>query len=107
MNVLAILTKNIDSLNETYNVAAGERTTLNDLSKYLKKELSFHDSRINQIEIINGPERLGDIPHSWASIEKAKNKLNYNQLILLVRESVRLLIGILIITNNLYIFEKF
>ena len=78
MNVLAILTKNIDSLNETYNVAAGERTTLNDLSKYLKKELSFHDSRINQIEIINGPERLGDIPHSWASIEKAKNKLNYN-----------------------------
>jgi UDP-N-acetylglucosamine 4-epimerase len=45
---------------------------------YLKKYLSELDSSISDIEIIHGPNRLGDIPHSLASIEKAKSLLNYN-----------------------------
>jgi UDP-N-acetylglucosamine 4-epimerase len=60
------------------NVAYGDRNTLNDLMKYLKEYLSEFDSKISNIEIIHGPNRAGDIPHSHASIDKAKKNLNYN-----------------------------
>ncbi len=43
-----------------------------------KKHLSLHDPKIANVEIIHGPNRVGDIPHSLASIEKAKKMLNYN-----------------------------
>jgi UDP-N-acetylglucosamine 4-epimerase len=44
----------------------------------LKEYLAEFNSEISEIQIIHGPERLGDIPHSHASIEKAKNLLGYN-----------------------------
>ena len=44
----------------------------------LKKYLSVFDSAIGEIETIYGPNRLGDIPHSLASIDKAKKLLGYN-----------------------------
>ena len=50
---------------------------MNDLVVYLKKYLSEFDPKISQIEVINGPIRVGDIPHSHASIKKAKENLNY------------------------------
>lgn len=78
MNLLAILTESKTALNQVYNTAAGDRTTLLDLISYLKKNLSKLDPEINNIKIIHGPERLGDIPHSLASIVKAKKLLNYN-----------------------------
>lgn len=78
MNELAMLTQNPEAVNTVYNTAFGDRTTLNDLVKYLKEYLSDFDSKIADVEVIHGPNRAGDIPHSLASIDKAKTMLNYN-----------------------------
>lgn len=77
MNEKAMLTTNPEALNTVYNTAVGDRTTLNDLVNYLKEYLSEFDSAIKNIATIHGPERAGDIPHSLASIEKAKQLLAY------------------------------
>ena len=78
-NLLSLVTTNKKAINTVYNVAYGERNTLNDLKRYLKEYLSEFDSKILNIEFIYGPNRAGDIPHSHASIEKAKENLNYNR----------------------------
>ena len=77
-NLLAVSTNNPAAVNTVYNVAYGERTTLNQLVEYLKEYLSEFDSEIKTIEIIHGNYRAGDIPHSLASIDKAKQLLDYN-----------------------------
>ena len=78
MNLLAMLTDNPQAVNQIYNTACGERTTLNQLFDYLKENLSQFDKEIVDIQPIYGSTRLGDIPHSLASIEKAKKLLGYN-----------------------------
>jgi UDP-N-acetylglucosamine 4-epimerase len=78
MNELALTTTNPDSLNNIYNTAFGDRTTLNELVTIIRDELSVYDSKIGTIQITYGPERIGDVHHSLASIEKAKRLLNYN-----------------------------
>ncbi|MBR5957594.1 MAG: SDR family oxidoreductase, partial [Salinivirgaceae bacterium] len=78
MNLLAMLTDNPQAVNQIYNTACGERTSLNQLFDYLKENLSQFDKEIADIQPIYGPTRLGDIPHSLASIEKAKKLLGYN-----------------------------
>ena len=78
MNELAITTQNKEALNTVYNTAFGDRVTLNEMVQSLKKYLSDYDSSIANIEIVYGPNRVGDIPHSLASIEKAKQLLKYN-----------------------------
>ncbi len=78
MNELAMTTNNPFAVNTVFNTAFGDRTTLNDMVFYLKEYLSEFDSTIADIKIIHGPNRAGDIPHSLASIEKAKTILNYN-----------------------------
>ena len=78
MNELAMLTDNVDAINTVYNTAYGDRITLNEMVSYLKMYLSDFDSKISDISIIHGPNRIGDIPHSLASIEKANRLLNYN-----------------------------
>ena len=77
-NLLSLATTNKKAINTIYNVAYGERNTLNDLMSYLKVYLSEFNSNISNVEVIYGPNRAGDIPHSHASINKAKEKLNYN-----------------------------
>jgi UDP-N-acetylglucosamine 4-epimerase len=77
MNVLAMATENPEAINTVYNTAYGDRTTLNDLIASLKKYLSEFDPAIASIETIYGLNRVGDIPHSLASIDKAKNLLGY------------------------------
>ena len=71
-NMRSLFTENEDATNEIYNVACGERTTLN--------QLWAHISEINQTNMPakHGEHRSGDIPHSLANIEKAKSKLGYN-----------------------------
>jgi len=78
INELAMTTQNPEAINKVYNVAFGDRTTLNDLTKYLKELLSQYDPKIADIDVIYGSFREGDIPHSQANIEKAKKLLNYN-----------------------------
>ena len=78
MNELAITVQNTEAVNTVYNTAYGDRTTLNDMVFYLKKYLSEFDVAIADVEVIHGPNRVGDIPHSLASIDKAKKLLNYN-----------------------------
>ena len=78
MNMLAITTTNEDALNTVYNVAFGDRTTLLELTTLLKEHLSAFDDSIKNIEIKHRENRVGDIPHSLASVEKAKRLLNYN-----------------------------
>ena len=77
-NFLSLETNNKNSLNTVYNVAYGERNTISDLANYLKEYLSEFNPKISNIDIIYGPNRPGDIPHSHASINKAKENLNYN-----------------------------
>ena len=77
MNELAALTNYKNALNQIFNTAFGKSSTLNELLNYLKYNLSKYDSKINDIPNLYGPERKGDIPHSLASIEKAKQLLNY------------------------------
>lgn len=78
MNIRAMLTNRSDARNKVYNVACGDRTDLLTLAETIKKGLSKFDSKIAQIEIKFGPERKGDVPHSQASIERAKEFLGYN-----------------------------
>lgn len=78
MNFLAIETENPKAVNQIYNTAFGESTTLNQLVEYLKEFLMDYDSEIKNIEVHHGPVRTGDIPHSLASVEKAKKLLGYN-----------------------------
>ena len=77
INVLAITTQNKEALNQVYNTAVGNRTTLVELVNYLKTYLSVFDSKIADIEVEYGPSRKGDIPHSLASIDKAMGLLAY------------------------------
>ena len=77
MNHLALTTENSLALGQVFNTAVGERNNLNQLCIYLKKYLSVYDTKIADIEIIYGPARKGDIAHSLACIDKAKNLLGY------------------------------
>ena len=77
MNELAMLSDNPGATNTVYNTAYGDRTTLNQMVTLLKDYLSKFDSKIAEVEIVYGPNRAGDIPHSLASIDKAKRLLHY------------------------------
>lgn len=77
MNLLALSTNKPEAVNTVYNTAFGEHTTLNQLVAYLKEFLSEFDPEIGKVEAIHGPNRAGDIPHSLASIDKARKLLGY------------------------------
>ena len=78
MNLLALTTPNKEALNQVYNTAVGDRTNLVELTQLLKKYLSQYDPEIAGVEVKHGPNRPGDIPHSLASVEKAKNLMGYD-----------------------------
>jgi UDP-N-acetylglucosamine 4-epimerase len=77
MNELAMTTTSELAVNTVYNTAYGDRNTLNKLVDYLKESLSKYDPEIANISSEYGPQRAGDIPHSLASIDKAKELLGY------------------------------
>ena len=78
MNELAMLTNKPEAINTVYNTAYGDRTTLSQLVQLLKVNLAQFDPKIAEVEVLHGPNRAGDIPHSLASIEKAKRNLGYH-----------------------------
>lgn len=80
MNLLALTTENKEAVNQIYNTAYGDSTTLVELIELLKSYLSAYNAEIANIEIIHGPKRAGDIPHSLASIDKAAHLLGYKPL---------------------------
>jgi len=77
-NHLAAIVSNKAALNQVYNVAHGERTSLNQLFAYIREMAGNFDRKILKIKPVYGPERGGDIPHSLASIEKARRLLGYS-----------------------------
>ena len=78
MNIRAMVSNNPEAVNTVYNVAFGERTDLNELVGLLKDYLSNFDKEISNLNAEYGPKRQGDVPHSLASIEKAKKLLGYD-----------------------------
>ena len=78
INYLALTTSKEEAINQVYNVAFGESSTLNQLFEQIKSNLMIYIPEIEGIEPIYGPFRKGDIPHSLASIDKAKKLLGYN-----------------------------
>ena len=78
MNIRAIVSENENALNTVYNVAYGERVDLNGLLTLLKEYLGEYDPEIRKVEATYGPNRKGDVPHSLASIEKARELLGYD-----------------------------
>jgi UDP-N-acetylglucosamine 4-epimerase len=77
-NHLASVVQTKEALNQVYNVANGERTSLNQLFYFIRDLAAGFDKDIMKIEPDYGPARAGDIPHSLASIEKAKKLLSYS-----------------------------
>ncbi|MCX6328274.1 MAG: SDR family oxidoreductase [Bacteroidia bacterium] len=76
-NHLAALTTKNNAINQIYNIAHGERTSLTQLFNYIQKSAGRFDREVFNIKPLYGPEREGDIPHSQASINKAKKLLGY------------------------------
>lgn len=69
-NIKAMLTKNIEQ-HEAVNIACGDRTTLNELWKYITEAAGV------DLKPVYGPERPGDVRHSLADISKAGNLIGY------------------------------
>jgi UDP-N-acetylglucosamine 4-epimerase len=76
-NLLAATTNNPKAINQIYNVAVGERTTLNQLHQYIQKNLSDKIPQLNITPPNYREFRSGDVRHSLADISKAENLLGY------------------------------
>jgi UDP-N-acetylglucosamine/UDP-N-acetylgalactosamine 4-epimerase len=71
-NKLALFTDNKDAINQVFNIACGEQTTLNELFEIMRAEAG------SNLQATHGPERQGDVKHSLADISKAKKLLGYD-----------------------------
>lgn len=78
MNLLALRTQDKNAINKVYNTAFGESNTINQLVKFLKENLSEFDPEIANIKIEYQENRIGDIPHSLASIDRSRELLGYH-----------------------------
>ncbi len=70
-NISSLFSENEKAVNQIYNIAVGERTTLNELWNYISEAANI------DLDVKHGPNRIGDIPHSLADISKAKELLDY------------------------------
>lgn len=77
MNHLAMTTENPEAINQVYNTAVGDRITIREMAETIQKGLSEYNAEIQTLKIQFGPIREGDVPHSQASIDKAKKLLDY------------------------------
>lgn len=77
MNILAMETEDSQAVNQIYNTACGEQTTIKQLIALIKDELNSRGLLPKNVKETYGPVRVGDIPHSLASIAKASRNLGY------------------------------
>ena len=80
INLLALKTQSPKAFNQIYNGAGGENTSVLELEQLITKNLSAYDNCIDSIVPIFGPNRIGDVKHSKASISKAKKLLGYTPI---------------------------
>jgi len=76
-NLLAATTENIEAINQVYNVAVGERTTLNQLFCELRDRLLPQFPHLTQFKPLYREFRAGDVRHSHADISRARALLGY------------------------------
>ncbi|MET0391948.1 MAG: SDR family oxidoreductase [Chitinophagaceae bacterium] len=74
-NIAAMFTTNAEAVNQVYNIACGEQTSLTELYTILQKEAG------STVAPVYGKERTGDVKHSLADISKAGEKLDYQPLV--------------------------
>jgi UDP-N-acetylglucosamine 4-epimerase len=77
-NLLAALTDDAAAINQVYNVAFGEQTSLNTLHRLLTEEIAALDPRVQYVAPIYRDFRKGDVRHSLANIDKARRLLGYD-----------------------------
>jgi UDP-N-acetylglucosamine/UDP-N-acetyl-alpha-D-glucosaminouronate 4-epimerase len=76
-NLLAATTANAEAVNQAYNIALGERTTLNQLFQIIVSSLRRQDESLTDQKPIYQDFRPGDVRHSVADIGKARRLLGY------------------------------
>ena len=76
-NFLAACTQNTKALNQVYNIAVGSKTTLNELFEQIKLNLLNFYPHLNDTKAVLREFRTGDVRHSLANIEKARENLGY------------------------------
>lgn len=77
MNILAAIARNLEAVNQVYNTALNDRTTLNELLEKLRCRLLSHFDHLQNFYPIYRDFRKGDVLHSQADISKAKRLLGY------------------------------
>lgn len=77
-NILAALSEDENAINQVYNVAVGDRTTLNELYQYLHENLLPKYPHLTGVSAIYRDFRAGDVRHSLADVSKAGNLLGYS-----------------------------
>jgi len=77
-NLLAATTQNKEAINQVFNIAVGDRTTLKELYEQIKQNLNSSYPNLKHLKPIFRDYRAGDVRHSLASIDKARVKLGYN-----------------------------
>ena len=76
-DLLAATTVDAEAVNSVFNIACGERTTLNELFQLIRDNLVPYCPLIDKIEPQYGPFRKGDVRHSLADISRASQRLEY------------------------------
>ncbi|MEA1968300.1 MAG: SDR family oxidoreductase [Thermodesulfobacteriota bacterium] len=76
-NILAALTEKEEAVNKVYNVAFGQRTTLNELFSFIRERVAVSHPQALKIEPEYRAFRPGDVRHSLADISRAKELLGY------------------------------
>jgi UDP-N-acetylglucosamine 4-epimerase len=76
-NLLAAIAENPDAANQVYNVAVGDRTSLNELFEHLRAELAPRFEHLTDLKPVYRDFRAGDVRHSLAGIDKARRLLGY------------------------------
>jgi UDP-N-acetylglucosamine/UDP-N-acetylgalactosamine 4-epimerase len=77
-NLLAATVQNADAVNQIYNIAVGDSTTLNELFGQLQDVLQVRHPSVCDAKPLHGEFRAGDVRHSLASVSKSASLLGYD-----------------------------